>query len=65
MKRICSLVVLVLLSSSAHAGNSFSFVVGGHRIHVGAARHAVVLACLQRAGGAGIGEGVHLRSRHK
>jgi uncharacterized protein (DUF2147 family) len=46
MKRICSLVVLMLLSSSAHAGNSFSFVVGGHRIHIGAARHCRSASCL-------------------
>jgi uncharacterized protein (DUF2147 family) len=46
MKRICSLVVLMLLSSSAHAGNSFSFVVGGHRIHIGAARHCRSASCV-------------------
>jgi uncharacterized protein (DUF2147 family) len=46
MKRICSLVVLMLLSSSAHAGNSFSFVVGGHRIHIGAARHCRSALCV-------------------
>jgi uncharacterized protein (DUF2147 family) len=46
MKRICSLVVLMLLSSSAHAGNSFSFVVGGHRIHIGAARHCRSTSCV-------------------
>ncbi len=32
MKRFCCLVALMVLSSSAHAGSSLSFVVGGHRI---------------------------------
>jgi hypothetical protein len=35
MKRFCCLVVLMALSSSAHAGNSFSFVIGGHLIRIG------------------------------
>jgi hypothetical protein len=39
MKRFFYFVVLMLLSSSAQAGNSFSFVVGGHRIHIEAARY--------------------------
>jgi uncharacterized protein (DUF2147 family) len=46
MKRFYSLVVLMLLSSSAHAGNSISFVVGGHRIHIGAARHCRSASCV-------------------
>src|SRR3984893_12964726 len=46
MKRFHSLVVLMLLSSSAHAGNSLSFVVGGHRIHIGAARHCRSASCV-------------------
>src|SRR3984893_1510101 len=46
MKRFHSLVVLMLLSSSAHAGNSLSFVIGGHRIHIGAARHCRSASCV-------------------
>ncbi len=46
MKRFYSLVVLMLLSSSAHAGQSLSFVVGGHRIHIEAARHCRSASCL-------------------
>ena len=45
MKRFCSLVVLMLFSSSAHAGNSLSFVVGGHRIHIQASRHCRSASC--------------------
>jgi uncharacterized protein (DUF2147 family) len=46
MERFCFLVVLMLFSSSAHAGNSFSFVIGGHSIHIGAARHCRSASCV-------------------
>lgn len=46
MKRICFLAVLMALSSSAHAGNSFSFVVGGHRIRIEAPRHCHSPSCI-------------------
>jgi uncharacterized protein (DUF2147 family) len=46
MKRFYSLVVLMLLSSSAHAAQSISFVVGGHRIQIGAARHCRSVSCV-------------------
>jgi hypothetical protein len=39
MKRHCLVAVLMLLSSPADAGNSISFVVGGHRIHIEASRY--------------------------
>ena len=34
MKRFCFLAVLIALSSSAYAGGSISFSVGGHRVHI-------------------------------
>ena len=34
MKRLCFLVMLMVLGSSAHAGSSLSFVVGGHRVRI-------------------------------
>ena len=46
MQRFCFLVVLMGLSSSADAGNSFSFVVGGHRIRVEAPRHCKSPSCV-------------------
>jgi uncharacterized protein (DUF2147 family) len=46
MKRFFYLVVPMLLSSSAHAGNSLSFTVAGHRIHIEAARHCRSVSCL-------------------
>jgi hypothetical protein len=45
MKRFCFLAVLMLLGSTAHAGDSFSFVVGGHRIHIDASRHCRSTSC--------------------
>lgn len=46
MQRLCFLVALMLLCSSAHAGNSFSFVGGGHRIRIEAPRHCHSASCL-------------------
>jgi uncharacterized protein (DUF2147 family) len=46
MKRFCALVVLMVLSSSAYAGESFSFTVAGHRIHIEALRHCRSTSCV-------------------
>jgi uncharacterized protein (DUF2147 family) len=46
MKRFCCLAVLMLLSSSAYAGESFSFIVGGHRIRIEAPRHCRSTSCV-------------------
>ncbi|QWG17440.1 DUF2147 domain-containing protein [Bradyrhizobium sediminis] len=46
MKRFWFLVVLMALSSSADAGNSLSFVVGGHRIRIEAPRHCHSTSCV-------------------
>jgi Uncharacterized protein conserved in bacteria (DUF2147) len=45
MKRVLYLVVLMALSSSAHAGNSFSFVVAGHRVIIEAPRDCSSPSC--------------------
>ena len=45
MKRHCLLAVLMLLSPSAYAGNSISFTVGGHRVHIEAFRHCRSTSC--------------------
>jgi hypothetical protein len=44
MKRFCFLAVLMLLSSSAHAGG-YSFAIGGHRIHIESSRHCRATSC--------------------
>ena len=46
MKRLCFLVVLMVLSSSAYAGNSLSLTFGGHRIHIEAPRHCRSTSCV-------------------
>jgi hypothetical protein len=46
MKRFCYLVALMAFSSSAHAGNSFSFVIGGHRVHIAVSRHCFSPSCV-------------------
>jgi uncharacterized protein (DUF2147 family) len=46
MKRLGCLVLLMVLSSSAHAATSFSFVVGGYRIHLNAPRHCGSPSCV-------------------
>jgi uncharacterized protein (DUF2147 family) len=46
MKRFFYLVVLMVLSSSAQAGNSFSFVVAGHRVTIEAPRDCNSPSCV-------------------
>jgi uncharacterized protein (DUF2147 family) len=46
MKQFCALAVLMVLSSSAYAGESYSFTVGGHRIHIEAPRHCRSTSCV-------------------
>ena len=46
MKRFGYVAILMLLSSSAYAGGSYSFVVRGHRISIEAPRHCRSLSCL-------------------
>ncbi|MBT1510571.1 DUF2147 domain-containing protein [Bradyrhizobium sp. SRL28] len=45
MKRFCFLAVLMALSSSAYAGGSISFSVGGHRVHIESSRHCRSVSC--------------------
>jgi uncharacterized protein (DUF2147 family) len=46
MKRFGYFAMLMVLSSSACAGDSYSFVFRGHRIHVEAPRHCRSLSCI-------------------
>lgn len=45
-QRFCYLAALMALSSSAHAGNSFSFTVGGHRIQIEAPKNCDSPSCV-------------------
>ena len=44
--RFFHVIVLMVLSSSAYAGHSFSFVVGRHRVRIEAPRHCHSPSCL-------------------
>ena len=46
MTRFCHLLVLIVLSSPACAGESLSFVVGGHRIRIEAPRYCKSRSCV-------------------
>ena len=46
MTRYRYLLALLLVSPPAHAGESFSFTVAGHRIHVEAPRHCNSASCV-------------------
>ena len=45
MKRLCFFAVLMALCSSAYAGGSISFTVGGHRVHIESSRHCRSTSC--------------------
>jgi uncharacterized protein (DUF2147 family) len=45
MMRLCSLAVLIAFNSSAEAGGSISFTVGGHRVHIESSRHCRSTSC--------------------
>jgi uncharacterized protein (DUF2147 family) len=46
MKRFGYLVLLMAFSPSAYAGDSFSFTIAGHRIHIEASRHCLSPSCV-------------------
>ncbi len=49
MRRFCylaMLMMLMMLSSSAHAGNSFSFTVAGHHIQIESPRNCDSASCI-------------------
>jgi len=45
MKRVFFLAVLMALSSSAYAGRSISFSLGGHRVQIESSRHCRSVSC--------------------
>ena len=45
MKRVFLLAVLMALSSSAYAGRSISFSLGGHRVQIESSRHCRSVSC--------------------
>jgi uncharacterized protein (DUF2147 family) len=47
MKKLYVLAALLMVSTSAHAGNAISFEIGGHKIHVEAPKNCDSLSCLK------------------
>jgi uncharacterized protein (DUF2147 family) len=47
MKKRYILLALLMTSTAAHAGNSVSFEINGHRIHIEAPKNCDSLSCLQ------------------
>ena len=47
MKKLYVLAALLMATTAAHAGNSISFEIEGHRIHIEAPRNCDSLSCLQ------------------
>lgn len=45
MMRLCFLAALIAFSSSAKAGGSISFTVGGHRVHIESSRYCRSASC--------------------
>ena len=57
MKKLAIVATLLLATTTAHAGNSISFEVNGHRIRIEAPRNCEALSCLQISGVSGSGFG--------
>ena len=47
MKKRYILLALLMTSTAAHAGNSVSFEINGHRVHIEAPKNCDSLSCLQ------------------
>src|SRR5713101_9194337 len=47
MKNLYLLAALLMASTAAHAGNSVSLQIGGHKIHIEAPKNCDKLSCLQ------------------
>jgi uncharacterized protein (DUF2147 family) len=50
MKKFYVLAALLMATTSAHAGNSISFEIDGHKIRIEAPKHCDRLSCLQISG---------------
>jgi uncharacterized protein (DUF2147 family) len=47
MKKLFIAAALLLATTSAHAGNSISFEIGGHKVHIEAPKDCDTLSCLK------------------
>jgi uncharacterized protein (DUF2147 family) len=64
MKKLYILAALLMASPAAHAGNSISFDVEGHHIHVAVPRNCNSLSCLQISAPGLSGSNFGFKSKH-
>jgi uncharacterized protein (DUF2147 family) len=64
MKKLYILAALLMASPAAHAGNSISFDIEGHHIHVAVPRNCNSLSCLQISAPGLSGSNFGFKSKH-
>lgn len=64
MKKLYILAALLMASTAAHAGNSISFDIEGHHIHVAVPRNCNSLSCLQISAPGLSGSNFGFKSKH-
>jgi uncharacterized protein (DUF2147 family) len=65
MKRLFVIATLLMATTAAHAGNSVSFEIGGHKIHIEAPKDCSTLSCLKVSSPNGTGFDLKgLKSKH-
>jgi uncharacterized protein (DUF2147 family) len=65
MKKLLVIATLLMATTAAHAGNSVSFEIGGHKIHVEAPKDCNTLSCLKVSSPNGTGFDLKgLKSKH-
>jgi uncharacterized protein (DUF2147 family) len=61
MKKRYVLAALLMMGSAAHAGNSISFEIDGHRVHIAAPKNCDSLSCIQISAPSLSGSGFNLK----
>jgi uncharacterized protein (DUF2147 family) len=61
MKKLLVAAALLMATTAAHAGNSVSFEIEGHRIHIEAPKNCNSLSCIQISGPGISGSGFNLK----
>ena len=65
MKKLYILAALLMASTAAHAGNSISFDIEGHHVHVAVPRNCNSLSCLQISAPGLSGSNFGFKSKHR
>jgi uncharacterized protein (DUF2147 family) len=61
MKKLYVLAALMMATTAAHAGNSISFEIDGHKIHIEAPRNCDSLSCIKVSAPGLSGSGINLK----